>query len=1412
MSRGRYRQDRGVPSSASGSASGGFQAHKIEEEIENFVENFKRNNQSQPLDKDAVSLESGGESSGLQSSLCSTDEYTDDSPEEFPSHRYLLRAFAARNRKYSSTNTSTRTSVSPASSRSVDCGSESWIDQDAYGMLISDRVAPVPLPVPSYVMGEMDLDCSFTVLDVAEVLQSKYAFITGGKARNGAPILTFPDVPGIPEITDEQYKKVMIYLCTIPAKLRLYEVEKGFVIILDKRNDGWGTVKSILLKLSAFFPTHIQVVFLLQPHGFLQRALADFRSKFVKEELEFKVVMCNNQEELHEHIDPSQLTKDLGGEIEYDHKEWIEQRAASEKFSTNVSDITHSLDQLAARYEETEIPNDVTGTEALIREHIQGRKELLDDLNSTTNHGEILLNCVKGNSQEIPLVKLVHVVELERLLTKLEQNKLQFEMFWGRHENKLRQCLQLRQFEEEFKLIQYASERNLEFLESSMSNIGESSLQLDGLFGDFEEFEKKAKKNFETTDRLCRTGEQLIRDDHYAIDSIQPKYIELQRIRDRYKRMLKQRRDILYKARDLHDRIERANKWCNRGLDLLADQQIEKFHTQGGAEKAAYEIREFLHSAQNLNLSNPKEFRTLFEGIMNSDMKGIVQDLLKRKEEVKGMCEKRLGSLQKVTSNPMNPAQSTQPKMVKRSVSAGNPVRGGAKSSGSSRQLPNTSANVKVQPPPSSSSSSASSSYSSYSSRSSSSTLGSVCVASLSRDEYRCSAGQVERATAKSARTPASSSSSRLEMSVRNSSGLQKQHRRNHTQVQRSRSVMDVQAENQYSSRRSRSPHNPPHHSSSFDLADSDYSGHEKSRHSSSALRLNARRHSAIEPCESRLLHDSLLSHKPKCCFMTDYMHVYRELVETEKTYVSELYDILWGYYYEMDNKALQHLLPPVLRNNRDTLFGNLREIYAFHHNVFLDDLQSCRDTPAKVGLCFVNRSEEFQMYSIYCQNKPRSENLIDEIGDHHPYFKECQRRLGHKLPLGAYLLKPVQRITKYHLLLKEMLKYAENDPSCNGLLQDALDTILGVLKYVNDIMHQVSIVNFDGNIGDLGKLLMQGSFQVWTEHKNKIRDFRFKPMARHIFLYEKAVLLCKRKDDNQSSSNAVYIFKNMLKMSLVGLTESVKGDKKKFELWLRGREEVYIIQAPSIEVKDIWVKEIKNVLLNQFDQLRVHRLSHCRYGSRSQEDLTRMGRFSESMEGSSGDSWHTRSMSHSTGSAPTVPVGLEMNSPLESPPGDGIIDEGWSSGEFSNSDEDIDAIQHHRNFDRIEPSFLQRFSVLADYIPVDSSELTLQENDIVEILRIGAKGWWLARHLGSSDEGWVPSTYLEPVIKRQSQSTSASSSSIASSEEPSPVASLDSVGGGKISHYAVPGRHHHMSKKHKVSGYLSSPGEETTV
>lgn len=92
-------------------------------------------------------------------------------------------------------------------------------------------------------------------------------------------------------------------------------------------------------------------------------------------------------------------------------------------------------------------------------------------------------------------------------------------------------------------------------------------------------------------------------------------------------------------------------------------------------------------------------------------------------------------------------------------------------------------------------------------------------------------------------------------------------------------------------------------------------------------------------------------------------------------------------------------------------------------------------------------------MYIVYCQNKPKSEHIVSEYID--TYFEvrlpnqslcasalppgscysgdECpkktkktflshqdlKQRLGHRLQITDLLIKPVQRIMKYQLLLK---------------------------------------------------------------------------------------------------------------------------------------------------------------------------------------------------------------------------------------------------------------------------------------------------------------------------------------------------------------------------------------------------------
>nr|XP_015207042.1 PREDICTED: proto-oncogene DBL [Lepisosteus oculatus] len=126
------------------------------------------------------------------------------------------------------------------------------------------------------------------------------------------------------------------------------------------------------------------------------------------------------------------------------------------------------------------------------------------------------------------------------------------------------------------------------------------------------------------------------------------------------------------------------------------------------------------------------------------------------------------------------------------------------------------------------------------------------------------------------------------------------------------------------------------------------------------------------------------------------------------------------------------------------------------------------------------------------------------------------------------------------------------------------------------------------GDLSDLGRVLMQGSFSVWISHRKgptKMKDLaRFKPMQRHLFLHERALLFCKRREEHGEGYDKTpsYSFKHCLKMSAVGITENVKGDIKKFEIWYSGREEVYVVQAPSVEVKLAWLSEIRKILTNQ--------------------------------------------------------------------------------------------------------------------------------------------------------------------------------------------------------------------------------------
>ncbi|XP_061454645.1 proto-oncogene DBL isoform X1 [Rhineura floridana] len=474
--------------------------------------------------------------------------------------------------------------------------------------------------------------------------------------------------------------------------------------------------------------------------------------------------------------------------------------------------------------------------------------------------------------------------------------------------------------------------------------------------------------------------------------------------------------------------------------------------------------------------------------------------------------------------------------------------------------------------------------------------------------------------------------------------------------------------------------------------------------------------------------------------------HVINELIETERVYVEELFTILMGYRAEMDNPTMAFLLPPPLQNRKDVLFGNMPEIYNFHNKIFLHHLESCLEAPERVGYCFLERREDFQMYEKYCQNKPRSESLWRQCAES-LFFQECQRKLDHKLGLDSYLLKPVQRLTKYQLLLKELLKYST---SCDGVqeLQEALVAMLDLLKSVNDSMHQISITGYDGDISELGKVLMQGSFSVWMGHRKgptKMKDLaRFKPMQRHLFLYEKALVFCKKREDHGDGydKSSSYSFKHFLKMSAVGITENVKGDHRKFEIWYSGREEVYVVQAQTVDLKMAWLNEIRKILFKQQEIIKVEK----------QPPPSCVDQIQLSPPLSDGKQPRASISSEENDSERTSPVALEsvasspQNKPSRPWPGmshsleicEGLDD--WSSNNYFLTYSDTE----EEDGNQLSPG---KYKALADCKTRDSEDLLVKNGDMIQLLHEDGEGQWLVKNLNRRKEGWVPVNSLQIIL-----------------------------------------------------------------
>ncbi|XP_046777637.1 kalirin isoform X21 [Gallus gallus] len=466
------------------------------------------------------------------------------------------------------------------------------------------------------------------------------------------------------------------------------------------------------------------------------------------------------------------------------------------------------------------------------------------------------------------------------------------------------------------------------------------------------------------------------------------------------------------------------------------------------------------------------------------------------------------------------------------------------------------------------------------------------------------------------------------------------------------------------------------------------------------------------------------LEEEQKAKAMRGRMFVLNELVQTEKDYVKDLGTVVEGFMKRIEEKGVSE----DMKGKDKIVFGNIHQIYDWHKDFFLAELEKCLQEPDRLAQLFIKHERRLHMYVVYCQNKPRSEYIVAE---YEAYFEEVQQEINQRLTISDFLIKPIQRITKYQLLLKDFLRYSEKAGLECSEIEKAVELMCLVPKRCNDMMNLGRLQGFEGKLTAQGKLLQQDTFYV-TEHDSGVQS---RPKERRVFLFEQIVIFSELL--RKGSLTPGYMFKRSIKMNYLVIEENVDGDPCKFALMNRETSEKVVLQAANPEIQQAWVQDINQVLDTQRDFLNALQspIEYQRKESSTAVLRPQAGRVAQP---------NSRPYS-------SVPVGsekpLKATSRNPSLPPLKISTSNGSTGYEQPGDK-----YEQSKTDLGGCNGTSSMVVIKDYYAVKEDEICVNQGEVVQILAINQQNMFLvyqpANDHSPAAEGWIPGNILAPLTK----------------------------------------------------------------
>ncbi|XP_039748781.1 protein still life, isoform SIF type 1 isoform X4 [Pararge aegeria] len=353
---------------------------------------------------------------------------------------------------------------------------------------------------------------------------------------------------------------------------------------------------------------------------------------------------------------------------------------------------------------------------------------------------------------------------------------------------------------------------------------------------------------------------------------------------------------------------------------------------------------------------------------------------------------------------------------------------------------------------------------------------------------------------------------------------------------------------------------------------------------------------------------------------------VLMELVDTERAYVKHLNNLLENY--------LEPLKRETFLSNAEinALFGNIQEIVTFQRQ-FLQNLEEgveaepnfnhfefsnqFKNVLFAVGNAFLYYVNHFKLYSSFCASHSKAQKVLHPNEGNQAlqeFLAARNPKQQHSSTLESYLIKPIQRILKYPLLLQQLRNLTDVNSEEHLHLVEALKGMEKVAEHINEMqrIHEEYGAIFDHLFRqhqksckqpiDLspGDLLYYGGVE-WLNISDFLGKIK-KGLELHAmcFVFKSAVVfLCKERlrqkkklmgVSSKNNSNEVEIirYQVLIPVTEVQVRASSAKDMDSHFLWelihlrsqlQRRSEKVYVLSNSTADFRNAFLKTIRQII-----------------------------------------------------------------------------------------------------------------------------------------------------------------------------------------------------------------------------------------